>query len=82
MAAPTLSGIAQMLHADMLRMMLNDKRGGEKIMPFHIGTVVEPSYQICYQKKKDTICVGAPDKEDAKELFEWLADKTGFIPAP
>jgi len=51
-------------------------------MPMHVGDLqLRSDYCIYYKKKNETIIVCAPDKEDAKELIEYIGDKTGLIPA-
>ena len=52
-------------------------------MPLILGQqIASESYELFYQQKNDSIYVSAPNKDDAKELFEWLGDKTGLIPTP
>lgn len=38
-----------------------------------------PKYLLVWQDKKgETVAVSAPDKEESKELFLWLAEQTGM----
>jgi len=48
-------------------------------MPLHLGNIsFESEYVLSYQKKDTTIVASAPNKEDVKELFEWIKKQTGL----
>ena len=49
-------------------------------MPMHVGEVqIKEDYCLYYRKKLKTIIVCAADKEEAKELFLWLAQQVELL---
>jgi len=42
-------------------------------MPLHVGVIeTKDEYVLYYQKAKESIAVASPNKDEAKDLFQWL----------